>query len=251
MEAAAIASLKRQRTTAKRNFTRKTNSLNTLIELDADGIPQTPVAEVDLCFDELNNSWKTVQQKHDAYVDAATTDDTTEEDDQEKEWIQGLEDSFAKSRKSVVSYRENVKKQYNCSSAKRSYTLQEQNYLDTCKSLESLLSSSSPLPETLTNERLATSSQLDKLREVYNIYALVLTEDEMNKLSKKLAIHVKSYSTLKVKVDHAIAEYKQQALAKKTPFRMKKCLYPILTEDGENILSSKRISSTSCYHLSV
>ena len=128
MDDAAKAILKKQRTTAKRNFTRKTNSLNALLRI-VDGTPATPLAEVNLCFDDLCNSWKIVEQKHDAYSDAH------DDDGDVQQWIQELEDSFVNLRKSVVQYREKAQSAYNCSSAKTLYDLQENNYLDMCKGL--------------------------------------------------------------------------------------------------------------------
>ena len=214
MDEAAKASLKRQRTTAKRNLTRKTNSLNGLLKAG-----QTTLSEVNLSFDDVCSAWKTVEQKHDAYVDAV------EDDEEEQKWIQELEDYFVASRKAVLSFREMTENLHSCSSAKRSYDLQEKNYVDMCNGLESLLSTES-LPETLSNERLSISSQLERLKEIHISYASIVSEEMMNQLSKKMSNHIARYNILKIKVDKEIVEYKQQSLAKKTPFHMEKMPLP-------------------------
>ena len=107
-----------------------------------------------------------------------------------------------RSRKVVVSYRDTTESDYSCSSAKRSYDLHEQNYHDMCKSLELFLSTGDALPETLTNERLSTSSQLERLKQVHSSYASIVPEEVMDELSKRMASHIAKYDSLKIRVDH-------------------------------------------------
>ena len=89
-----ISQVKLQRTIAKGKFTRKLNYLSSLLESNAE------VFEIDAGFTDLNDAWKGVEQKHDAYVEASTDEDNTTD-----KWIESVEVEFLKVRKAVLAYR--------------------------------------------------------------------------------------------------------------------------------------------------
>ena len=76
----ATAIAKKQRTTAKQQFTRKVNICNELAN-NKDGIHEVEASFADVC-----NAWKLVEQRHSEYVVLLDEDTTTDE-----EWIQGEE----------------------------------------------------------------------------------------------------------------------------------------------------------------
>ncbi len=204
---------KKQRTTSKRNFTRKFNTLDTLLK-----VYSTPLAEVDACYEDLCNAWKVVEAKHDTYVDLLTDDDSVE-----NPWIQEVEDSFVESRKRVLAFRAKTEQEFSSSAARKSFEIYERNFLDMCTSLELLLGSES-LPETLSNERLALFSQLERLKEAHTSYASVATEEASKTLIQNMLKHTTKYNTLKMSVDREIIAYKLET--KKSSFRMEKALLP-------------------------
>ena len=215
---------KQQRTTSKRNFTRKWKTLDAALKTE-----ETSLAEINACYDDVCTAWKVVEAKHDAYLDVL--DDANTNVDQENQWIQDVEGSFVDARKRVLAFRAASESQYSCSVAKRAYEVTENNFRDMCSSLELLLSSPEALPETLTNERFSLSTQFDKLKDVHSAYTTVASPAVVDQLNTKMTNYTKRYNMLKISVDKKITSYKQETLAKKTPFRMEKM--PLPRFDGQ------------------
>ena len=77
---------------------------------------------------------------------------------------------------------------------------------------------------TVVNERLALSSQLERLRDAYTVYASVAPEDVEKKLTWSMTQLTARYNSIKISVDKGISTHKQEA--KKSSFRIEKTLLP-------------------------
>ena len=187
--------------------------MDTLLSVDS-----TPLAELDASYEDLCSAWKVVETKHDTYIDLLP-----EEDEEGSVWIQEIEDSFVGARRRVLAFRANSEQEYNCSAAKKSFEIHEQNFSHMCSSLELLLNSET-LPETLSNERLALFSQLERLKEVHIPYVSIAAEEVSEEMNKRMLKHVTKYNSLKMSVDRTIASRKEDT--KKSSFRLEKTLLP-------------------------
>ena len=119
-DAASIAALKKQCSTAKQKFTRKLNILTKLID-DKENISQ-----IEVCFDDLSNAWHLVEQKHDTYFDSLPEGDDSIEP--AEEWIIEIQSTYNSVRQSVMVVRSQVEQEKSSVIAKRIYLLEEAKF---------------------------------------------------------------------------------------------------------------------------
>ena len=100
----------------------------------------------------------------------------TEDADSLDTWIENVETEFLKIRKAVLTYRIQVNDDKLCSSHKRSVKTHEKNFNDVAKGIDEPMRQDC-LVETLSNERSVLHSQFEKLKESYNNYVSVVSED--------------------------------------------------------------------------
>ena len=103
-----VTAIKQQRTNSKRSFTRKVNKLNDLLD------EKVVLSEVEACFDDVKEAWKMVEQKHDVYLDAVQ-----EEDLEADEWIQEVQETYVKARRSVLSLQSRLLEEKHCDRSNR------------------------------------------------------------------------------------------------------------------------------------
>ena len=167
---ADITVIKKQRTTAKGTFTRKLNILSRLLE----GI--TDLSEIEISFNDINDAWKIVEQKHDAYVDALTEEDTSVDS-----WIEEAETTYLKFRKAVLSYRIRVNKEEICSSHTRTFEVQQKSFNSILTGVDVLIKQDC-LPETLSNEIIVLASQFERLKDAYTSYVSIASQEVAEEL---------------------------------------------------------------------
>jgi hypothetical protein len=185
---AEAAALKKQCSTAKAKFTRKSNILSEMINSGSD------VSQINACFDDVNNAWQFLEQKHDQYVDLIPEGEetlTTAE-----EWITNIQTKYNSFRQSVISLRSQAELNKVRDAAKRLCTMQEANFDKMRKNIETLVSQKY-LPETLVYERTLLVFQFEKFTEVHSAYLAVAPEEICPDLLTKMSHHIERFNHVK------------------------------------------------------
>ena len=190
------------------------NKLNDLLD------EKVVLSEVEACFDDVKEAWKMVEQKHDVYLDAVQ-----EEDLEADEWIQEVQETYVKARRSVLSLQSRLLEEKRCDSARRVFMIQETSFNDICANVDTLIKEECS-SETLINERLVLASQFERLRDAHSSYVSVASEDISKEDIQALTIHADRHNFVKASIDKYISSRKKDALLKKTPFRMEKMPLP-------------------------
>ena len=209
-----ISQVKLQRTIAKGKFTRKLNYLSSLLESNAE------VFEIDAGFTDLNDAWKGVEQKHDAYVEASTDEDNTTD-----KWIESVEVEFLKVRKAVLAYRiSDTQKKLWCKHD-RSFKTYEKDFNDTVKRIYILVNEPCSV-ETINAERRVLISVFEKLKGAYIDYVTLLTDDDSVALSSNMDECTERYNSVRSSIDQYIMSKKKDESSKSTLFHMEKMPLP-------------------------
>ena len=125
----------------------------------------------------------------------------------------------------TLTYRIQVNGDKLCSSHKRSVKTHEKNFNDVAKGIDELMKQDC-LVETLSNGRSVLHSQFEKLKESYNNYVSVVSEDVSKTFSTELDVHTLRYNLLGKTIDKYITPKRKNVLSKRTPFRMEKMPLP-------------------------
>ena len=188
-------SLKRKRTAAKSRFTRTINDLKRALEeeyLDID--------VVNSLYDDVNESWKNVSDKHDSYMSSVSDDEISLGD----EWITELQLRYYEVRKKVNKIIADNKIKHTMENAKRVRDLRYTNFRTMCCNINQLIDKKCPIV-SIERERTALLQQFADVKESHSKLSLLLFPGDDNDLQDWLAKLISEFSEVNRTIDTYVA----------------------------------------------
>ena len=174
-------SLKRQRTYAKGRFTRTINNLRRSLDDE-----HYCIDIINSMFNDANDSWKNVNEKHDNYIASSETDDFTESD----EWIGEIQQRFYDVRKMVTKIKADDQIKRDVLKATRIRDLGYTNFRSMCSNIDHLIATKCPIA-SIERERTVILQQFNDAKQSHNNLSVLLVEDD-DKVSRDWLIELVS-----------------------------------------------------------
>ena len=168
-----VEQAKRQRTSAKGNFTRTENQLIRIIGRTDEDVTDPDVSKAELvevmCKD-LKEAWNNVNEKHDLYLDTVGEVGSDVTQGNEK-WIEEIQNRFYDMQLHCTNYRKRTNDKVMVGNAKKVREITYTSYLQHCLNIRKIMSNE-VIIETLERERQVLHEQFNKLSIIHDDFIL-------------------------------------------------------------------------------
>ena len=158
---------KGRRSAAKGRMTRVIKAFNDEAELET-----VNISELTLSFRDVEEAWKNVEEKHDAYI-ATLTEENLEED----QWITPIQQSYKGVRKKFTQIKSDTTKTEVTNTHIRVREIEYRNFTQICDNIRTLILQS-PSKELLLKERESINQSYNKVKEAHSEYSKVVKSEE-------------------------------------------------------------------------